>query len=343
MSTPSAALRKHAQWAPVFSLFLSWAGRIVIACAAIAALTCSAGAQNFQQLGCLYHASDSKWWFAGIGLTPKASDEKFYSDYESYGFQVKAGDRNYTIPAEDVAVNVMRAFNFKGADKFKLLKYSLVIDYSSSIPVNTRTDIINFLNNFVDKLPLAVEGELVRFSDNVEKFSFTSSKIELKARLAQPIVYGMTALHDALMQGAQSLATEGPDTPVKVLILFTDGYENSSTIYKARDSFIASFTNLVKTEHIAVLAVGVTHEQDEALLRAITDPARGVVGHYLRVEDFDKFGAAMDQVKTMLENVVIFRMKKLGPDKGKSLISLMEKSKTSGNFTGTFHTFECSN
>jgi hypothetical protein len=264
-------------------------------------------------------------------------------DPGSFAFRVKTSGSlpPFDVPGGDVTVNLLSNSSFKGAEKTKLLKYSLVVDHSSSIPVNLRSSIINFFDDFVDQLPVPVEGQVVRFSNNVEKFAFTSEKRNLKAQLEAPIFYGSTALHDALMQAATSLANEGSDAPVRVLVLFTDGYENSSTTYKDRDSFIAGFTNLVKRQHIAVLAIGVSKEQDGPLLRAITDPARGVTGRYVRLEKFEELQPALDEIGTMLNNVVIFSMRKVEPDRGKALISLMEKSKTTGQMTSAFHTFEC--
>jgi hypothetical protein len=262
--------------------------RLVLAVAAVVAVNWSAAAQNFQQLGCIPHVADKKWWFAGVGLTPKATDPNFYSDTDGYAFNVKAGGNTFLIPGEDSAISVLKTFRSQGDERFKLLKYSLVIDNSASIEPSDQADITNFLTNFIEKLPLAVEGQIIRFSATVEKGPFSVVKRELQMQLAKPVQSASTALHDALMRGATSLAREGSDAPVKVLIMFTDGFENSSTDYKDRDSFIASFTNLVKTENIAVLALGVGKDQDEPLLRTITDRSRGVAGYYIRIESFGK-------------------------------------------------------
>ncbi len=296
---------------------------------------------NYRQMGCYYNPSDHKLWLAAVSLTPQGVDPNFYDDPKQ-GFTVVMKDARGTrfdVDGKDVIVHVLNTFNFKGAEKYKFLKYSLVIDYSSSIPVNTRTDILNFLDKFVARLPLAVEGQLIRFSDNVERFPFTTDKKELQLELRQPITYGSTALHDALMEGASALVQQGSNTPVRVLVLFTDGFENSSTTYKDRANFISTFTNLVKAERIVVLAVGVSHEQDEQLLRAITDNSSGVLGYYLRVEDFDMFEPAFNQIETLLRNTVIFRIPKLGQDKGKVEIAIATKS-AAGNLS-TLQVFNC--
>lgn len=317
--------------------------RLTAASLLLAAASSSAIAQQYEQLGCVYHVRDNKWWLGAIGLDAKATDPKFYEDKAGFAFSIKAGDSVHQVTAADVAVNIVKALDFKDAEKFKLVKYSLVVDYSGSIPGDTREQVVAFLSDFVEKLPLAVEGQVVRFSSDVQKSPFTTSKREIQAQLHQPMVYGMTSLHDALMQSALSLVREGGDVPVKVIVLFTDGFENSSTEYHDRDNFLSSFTNLVKTNNINVLAIGVSPEQDKDLLTAVTDKSRGIFGYYLNVPDFAKFGPAVEQMRTILSNVVIFRLPHLGPDKGTASISLVETSRTSGRILHTLHTFECDN
>jgi hypothetical protein len=292
---------------------------------------------NFQTIGCYYNRNDNRIWLAAIGLTAKATDQDFYDD-DSFMVILRAGDYKQTIDGKDVIVKVMRGFNYKAAEQYKLVKYSLVIDYSASIPEEVRNKVVGSLTDFVNLLPFAVEGQVIRFSNNVEKFPFTTNKMELIDELKKPIAYGSTALHDALMEGAQSLVQQGSSTPVRIIVLFTDGYDNSSTTFKDRTNFIASFTNLVKTERIAVLAVGVTVAQDKDLLHAITDISRGVSGAYVAVDDFKSFDNAFKQVGFLMQNLVIFRLPKLGPDKANAEISLITKSKT-----GSISTFEVLN
>jgi hypothetical protein len=283
---------------------------------------------NYQPIGCYLNTKgDKRLWVATIGLTPKALDRTFYDD-PGFGVIMRAGDFKGEIDGKDIIVHLMKDFNYKGAEKFKFMKYSLVIDYSASIGNNVRTDIINTLDRFVDKLPLAVEGQLIRFSNKIEKFPFTANKNDLRQELRQPIEYGSTPLHDALMESANSLIKEGSDIPVRVVVIFTDGNDTSSTIYKDRASFIATFSNLVKSERIAVLAVGVTGEQDKELLSAITDVNRGISGFFISIPDFSGFDKAFDRIKQLVDNTVIFRLPKLGPDKGPAKISVVERSRS---------------
>jgi hypothetical protein len=292
---------------------------------------------NYQQLGCYNNPADKKIWLAAVGLTPKALDQDLYDD-PNFMIIVRAGDHRFEIDGKDVVVHLMSKFDFKGAEKYKFMKYSLVVDYSGSIGAY-RTDVINFLDAFIAKLPLAVEGQLIRFSDNVEKYPFTNNPADIRLQLRQPIVYGTTALHDALMEATSSLVKEGGSTPVRIIVLFTDGYDNSSQRYKDKQAFLSSFTNVVRSERIAVLVVGVTNEQDEALLNAITDRSQGIAGYYFKENDYQKLGRGLDQILQLMRNTVIFRMPKLGPDKAKAEISLAMRSQA-GNIS-TLQVFQC--
>jgi hypothetical protein len=233
----------------------------------------------------------------------------------------------------------MASFDYKGAEKYQFMKFSLVVDYSASIPVGVRSEIVGFLTKFIDRLPLAVEGQVIRFNDKVEKFAFTSDKKELKDQLTKPIDYSMTSLHDALMEAASSLIQQGGTSPVRMIVLFTDGFDTSSTTYKDKANFLSSFANLVKTNRIAVLAVGVSNDQDKDLLKGITDSANGISGLYVPVDDFSKFEIAFKQVEALMRNTVIFRLPKLGPDHGKGQISFLTKS-AAGNVS-TVQEFDC--
>lgn len=294
---------------------------------------------NFQQLGCYNNPTDKKIWIAGISLNPKFNDPQFYDDPNNpFAAIIKAGDQRFNIKSDDILVHPLATFNYSGAEKYQFLKYSLVLDYSSSIPQAQRTDILNFVTEFVGKLPLAVEGQVIRFSDTVEKTPFIN-KNDIQIKIREPITYGMTALHDALMEAASSLIQEGSSTPVRLIILFTDGYDTSSKNYPDKSAFISSFINLVKQNRIGVIAIGVTKERDDALLSAITDRNAGVMGFYRPVEEYSELSSALGQVEQMIKNTVIFRVPKLGPEHGKLDISIGTETK-GGNFN-TLQVFNC--
>src|SRR6476620_10028946 len=138
----------------------------------------------------------------------------------------------------------------------------------------------------------------------MEKFPFTNKKSEIQQQLLKPIDYAMTSLHDALMEAASSLVRQGSQTPVRMIILFTNGYDTSSTIFADRANFLSSFTNLVKAHHIADFAVGLSEEQDQQLLRGITDSSLGIPGMYVQAPDFSKFEQGLNQVQLAINSTV---------------------------------------
>ncbi len=299
------------------------------------------GISKFQQIGCYYNKPDNnRLWIGAIALDPKYTEQATYDD-ETFNIIIQAGNLRREIPGSDVLVHPMRTFNYAEASKYQFIKYSLVLDFSSSIPPRVRDGFVKVIDNFLGKLPLAVEGQIIKFSDRVEKFPFTRNPKDLQLQLRQPITYGLTALNDALMESATSLIKEGASTPIRIIILFTDGFENNSTNYKDKQNFLSTFTSLVKSERIAVLAVGVSHEQDRATLKAITNTQEGITGHYIDLPDFDerKFSQAFDQILNWINNTVIFRIPKFGPDSGKAVVSLINKSKAGS--ISTIQRFDC--
>jgi hypothetical protein len=300
-----------------------------------------AQANKFEQLGCYKNAADKRIWVAGLSISdPNLQTLEFYENPDN-GFAaiMKAGDTKFDVSGDDILVHPLSAFDFAGADKYQFLRYSLVLDYSSSIADHVRTDVINFVSSFINKMPLAVDGNLVRFSSNVEVGPYSSKKIDLEAAIRAPISYDLTALHDALMASVTSLTQNSSNTPVRVLILVTDGMDTASTQYTDRQAFISSFTSLAMQEKIIVLAIGVTPERDDELLNAITDRSKGIMGIYKPIADFNELNSALDLVLTQIRNTVIFRFPMRGPDKGNVDISVGTKSMT-GKFN-TIHTFKC--
>lgn len=301
----------------------------------------SQGINKFEEIGCYKNPADNQIWIAALSISdPRLKDPAFYDDPKT-GFAaiIKAGDTKFNIEGDDILIHPLDSFDFKGAEKYQFLRYSLVLDYSSSIADETRTDVINFVSDFVDQLPLAIDGQLIRFSSNVEVGPFTNSKTDLQTALRAPIEYNLTALHDALMEAATSLSKNGGASPVRVIILVTDGFDTASSNYKDRQSFISSFTSVVKQERILVVAIGVTPSRDEELLNAITDRAAGIAGIYRPISDFSELKTALAFVQTQIRNTVIFRLPKRGPDKGAFDISVGTKS-LGGQFN-TIHTFKC--
>jgi von Willebrand factor type A domain len=298
---------------------------------------------KFQQIGCYYNKMDNnRLWLGTIALDPKFANLATYDDQDNQiTATILAGDLKREYNAGEFLVHPMNAFNFKEASKYQFLKYSLVLDYSSSIPEKTRGDYLDVLHHFLGKLPLAMEGQLIRFSDTVEVYPFTKNVEDIRNQIRAPIAYGMTTLNDALMAAASGLIKDGSNVPIRIIILFTDGFENYSTQYKDKVNFLSTFTSLVKAERIAVLAVGVSRDQDKATLSAITDRNNGITGHFISIPDFDKnkFKDAFDKVLNWVNNTVIFRIPKFGPDAGKVTIRIGSKSK-SGNTT-TIQEFEC--
>lgn len=285
---------------------------------------------NFLKIGCYYNKADKKIWLAMSAVNPKYYSSNFeYSD--KLLINIEAGDKRFKFSHEDIIVTPIGEFDFKGADKYKFMKYSLIVDYSASISTEHLRDVLLNLDEFIKDLPLAVEGQVIRFSDTVEASPFTNDKDEIRRELAKFPTRGGTALQDALMTAISELNQKGSDVPVKMIVIFTDGHDTASEDYKDRDSFINSFANTAKGHKIAVLVIGVTSDVDADLLRQVTDAAAGINGQFLHVPNFSQFKGAIDKVKKVIEDTIIFRIPKVGPDTGQVKIYLGEET-DSGSF-----------
>lgn len=105
------------------------------------------------------------------------------------------------------------------------------LDYSGSMTDLDIDDAVSFYEALFS-IPLGYEAEYAIFSDTVyEKAAFTSDVATLQAAAARDATFtrGSTALFDAIGAGIDAVADR--EAPVRLLVVATDGGENSSTIY----------------------------------------------------------------------------------------------------------------
>lgn len=143
------------------------------------------------------------------------------------------------VTVDDVSYNTkddpeLKITAVRGGDK--ILSLGLLTDYSDSVKgeVNFVADI---LTQMLDSLPLVYEAQVMTFSDVLEtQLVWTEDLAAIKAAvLIEHSVRDKTALYDSM-----GVALEGDvDTdglvercrPAHMLVLFTDGDDNSSSIY----------------------------------------------------------------------------------------------------------------
>lgn len=105
----------------------------------------------------------------------------------------------------------------------------LTMDYSGSMSAQNITDMEVACSTFVSMMQSQDRAEIIKFSSDVEVVqSFTSDQdILIQSILASwPPAGNMTALYDAVFQAIEDVC---PETGLRAVLAFTDGWENAST------------------------------------------------------------------------------------------------------------------
>jgi hypothetical protein len=136
------------------------------------------------------------------------------------------------------------------------LKYSLsiVVDYSGSMSVGDIKDAYSILNDFlnIEQFINGCEANHIIFSDSVtEKSKYVSGIEKLRSVLKIDTSYNRssTSLYDAMGFGLESLSERA--RPAKILVVFTDGQENSSKKYT-----VEQIINSANINNITIILIG---------------------------------------------------------------------------------------
>jgi hypothetical protein len=136
------------------------------------------------------------------------------------------------------------------------LALTVSTDYSGSMSgedIRTSSEIYADLFAVLDTAGARFEGSIQRFSDTVTAaYGFSPRADSLKLRAARDTSYvrGSTALFDAV--GKAILALSARNAEAKVLVVTTDGFENSSTTYKKAQTLY----DLARQHKVRVFMIG---------------------------------------------------------------------------------------
>lgn len=176
------------------------------------------------------------------------------------------------------------------------LSIGVVNDYSGSMSLADLDVVERIETDLFTFLPPVYEGEVTLFSTEVGvKQAFTSDQDLLLAAVERDSSFerDLTALYDGMGTGLTSLTERA--RPLRVLLVSTDGLENSSTTYTKSE-----ITGTVSSEGIPVIMLGALFA-DVSELRALAGP-RGV---YFYTPLYDDLRGEVDRLIDALSNMVV--------------------------------------
>jgi hypothetical protein len=184
------------------------------------------------------------------------------------------------------------------------LNYSLgvVVDYSASMSADDINDAYYILNLFLNIITFLNNSEAnhIIFSTSVtEKSQYVSGSKMLKTLLTKDTSYlrESTSLYDAIGFGLESLSIR--TRPAKILIVFTDGEENSSKKFN-----VDKIINLANDNNITIILVGSLFSDIDAF-ELISNGTKGIYLYNSKIKDLETNLTKAGQILTEFNSFVI--------------------------------------
>jgi len=258
--------------------------------------------QNFQRLGAYYSLHFNQYWLVVYPLIDKYKPSNFDMNNVQVTLEEKSG-KKIPISSDDLNIINLGDMYFKNAAQYRLFRFNLVIDNSGSISNADLKLVQDALSNFIRRLPLSFEAQIIRFSTHVKKSGFTNDKNQLISWIKEPYEREMTALYDAIATGVDELKYSGDDIPFKFSIVLTDGKDTDSKRYTDANFFQQKIVKDTADLNIPLLVVGVTNAVDEPLLKNISQ-----FGFYRHAKGFPEVDEAFDFFEKIIRDIYVIRI-----------------------------------
>ena len=197
-------------------------------------------------------------------------------------FDIEDGYYICGIRDNNIKKEVGEVLEFQAEDKIPF-DVSFVMDHSGSIGDYRAEEIQSAVFSVIDLKRSEDAFSIIKFDSRVnEVLSLTDDKNLLKSKM--PIIGlsgygGSTALNDGIIEGIESL--KNSDNERKGLIVFTDGYDNSS------NNNIDDVIEMALDNDVSIFTIGFGAYIDESTLKFISQRTGGAFYRLYKTEEFD--------------------------------------------------------
>ncbi len=178
-----------------------------------------------------------------------------------------------------------------------IVSLSCFLDYSGSMRDKDIDDAIEVFKS-IFSIPVGFEAEYSIFSNIiVKKTSFTTNTGTLYNAVVRDNSFKRwsTALFDAMGYGIQSVASR--NTPVKLLIVATDGYENASTEFTQENTLYS----MANKDNVHIIVLGAMLADLDFMKRA----TQATDGFYCYSKNFGSLQNLVQDLVDVLENMSV--------------------------------------
>ncbi|MDY7091455.1 MAG: vWA domain-containing protein [Acidobacteriota bacterium] len=287
--------------------------------------------KNFQHLVCNYSLNTGELTVALLSTSAKTDPAQEPGLASSIEVQLELdGEPLPIIEAKHLKTAVLGTFRAEADRKYRLFRFNLVIDESTSIETPELIEARRIIDKFLRRIPVVYEAQIIRFSTSVQPPSaFTNDVDALRQALGQgnDRLIGGTDFYNAMERALRELtsANRGETLPLQFTIAFTDGADTSGREF---EPFKRSLQQMVDHEQIFLFIAGIGGEGEiqHDQLRQLPG-SRGIYYELSKVPEVDQ---VFDAIAQMLDKTYVLRIPTVSSHKGANKLYIVRKKATGG-------------
>ena len=264
--------------------------------------------KNFKKSSSYYSIRKNQYILVAHSLNSSTSRYNFDRDNVHVVLNSKNDKSKILVNRDNLTIINIGDFVYKGAEKYTIFKFTMVIDNSGSIDDENLQILENVLTKFIKSIPTAFEAQVIKFSQGVQlKSAFLKDKNKIIEQIHQRYERDTTSLYDSIFVGVKELeATDSEDVFFKFCLVLTDGVDTSSIKYKDPNLFINKIESYCLKYKIPIFIIGITDNVNTVLLERLTKN----IGLFEQVANYSEADLEhpFEIIIHMINNTYIFRI-----------------------------------
>lgn len=262
-----------------------------------------AAMMRMQHLACHYSPQDGELVLVMMSMSEQTHPQRsFQFRYEMEVVLEVNAEQRVHIENNDLKIAVIGDMVREIDRQYKLFRFSLAMDESSSIDDQSLTQARAAISKFFERLPVAYEAQIIRFTNMPEVLTgFTNDPEVLLAALNRPRASGGTAFYDAIDQALTELQQSGDGVPLQFIVAFTDGQDTTSGRFTDFEQFRRKVDMVTRREQMPIFLAGIGSEVNHQLLEQLA----GNMGLYLPLKSLGDLDRLFEAVTNAIEKTYV--------------------------------------
>jgi len=258
---------------------------------------------RMQRLACHYSPADGELVLVMMSMSDQTHPQRsFQFRYEMEVVLEVDAERRTHVENKNLKVAVIGDMVREIDRQYKLFRFSLAMDESSSIDDQSLREAREAISKFFTRLPVAYEAQIIRFTNVPEVLTgFTNDPEVLLAALNRPRAGGGTAFYDAIDQAMTELQQSGDGVPLQFIVAFTDGQDTTSGRFADFEQFRSKVEMVTRREQMPVFLAGIGAEVNHQLLERLA----GNIGLYLPLKSLGDLDRLFEAVTNAVQKTYV--------------------------------------